>query len=205
MSTLHYPIRSKPGEPPWELATLYPPQGSWTLTEYLNLTTNRLIEFDHGKLEFLTMPTEEHQDTVATLFESLTAFVRAHDLGKVYFAPLRVQTLEDTVREPDIVFMRKENASRRDNRVWQGADLVMEVVSEGPDDRKRDYEDKREEYERAAIPEYWIADPRNRRITVLTLHGDQYVEHQVAQDGDTAESVLLPGFRVPVAEAFRRE
>lgn len=205
MSTVGYPIRSKPGEPPWELATLYPPQGSWTLTEYLNLTTNRLIEFNGGELEFLPMPTEEHQDAVVVLFESLAAFARAHDLGKVYFAPLRVETLADKVREPDVVFMRKENASRRSNRLWHGADLVMEVVSDGPEDRMRDYQAKREEYEEAGIPEYWIVDPRERRITVLTLHDDRYAEHCVANDGDAAESALLLGFRVPVAEVFRRE
>lgn len=49
--------------------------------------------------------------------------------------------------------------------------LVMEVVSGGPQDRKRDLVIKRAEYAAAGIPEYWIVDPESRRITVLTLVG----------------------------------
>jgi Uma2 family endonuclease len=47
-----------------------------------------------------------------------------------------------------------------------GADLAMEVVSKGKEDRKRDLITKRFEYARAGIPEYWIVDPQTRRITL---------------------------------------
>jgi Uma2 family endonuclease len=42
---------------------------------------------------------------------------------------------------------------------WEGADLVMEVVSSHDEDRRRDLVVKREEYARAGIAEYWIVDP----------------------------------------------
>ena len=42
-----------------------------------------------------------------------------------------------------------------------GADLVMEVVSGGREDRKRDLVTKRRDYARANIPEYWIVDPQD--------------------------------------------
>jgi Uma2 family endonuclease len=47
----------------------------------------------------------------------------------------------------------------------------MEVVSE---DRVRDFATKRKDYAEARIPEYWIVDPRDRRVTVLTLQGGEY-------------------------------
>ena len=37
--------------------------------------------------------------------------------------------------------------------------------------------EKRADYAEAGIPEYWIADPRDATINVLTLDGDSYVEH----------------------------
>ncbi|MFO0956477.1 MAG: Uma2 family endonuclease [Isosphaeraceae bacterium] len=62
----------------------------------------------------------------------------------------------DKIREPDIVFLLAEHADRIGKQVLEGADLVMEVVSE---DRRRDLVEKRADYAEAGIPEYWIIDP----------------------------------------------
>ena len=78
----------------------------------------------------------------------------------------------------------------------------MEVVSEGEENRERDLEVKREEYAKAGIAEYWIVDPQEQRITVLTLDGQTYREHSVFGLGTQATSVLLPGFAVTVSDVF---
>jgi Uma2 family endonuclease len=62
--------------------------------------------------------------------------------------------------------------------------------------------EKREEYAEAGIPEYWIVNPLNRTITVLTLEGDTYREHGIFAPGAQATSVLLAGFAVDVRAAF---
>jgi Uma2 family endonuclease len=71
------------------------------------------------------------------------------------------------------------------------ADIVVEVVSDDPAGRTRDYEDKRRDYATARIPEYWIVDPARRRITVLGLEGDAYVVAGEFAPGDTAASNVL--------------
>jgi Uma2 family endonuclease len=81
---------------------------------------------------------------------------------------------------------------------WDGADLVMEVVSPDPKDRKRDLETKPREYARAGIPEYWIIDPEQGRIQVLTLEGKVYRVHGDFGAGTQATSALLPGFAADV-------
>ena len=63
-------------EPAWEVAQLFSVQGHWVEEEYLGLTTNRLVEFSHGKVEVLPMPSEQHQDIVFFLAGLLAAFVR---------------------------------------------------------------------------------------------------------------------------------
>ena len=85
---------------------------------------------------------------------------------------------------------------------WEGADLVMEVVSSGDDDRRRDLKTKREEYAQAGISEYWIVDPVLEQITVLTLDGQTYVVHGEFKHGERATSKLLPGFGVDVTLAL---
>jgi Uma2 family endonuclease len=195
----HHPSRR--GEPAWEVAFLFPAQGDWTEGEYLALDTNRLVELSDGCLEVLPMPTMFHQLIVDFLFTLLKAFIAAQGSGKVFFAPLPVRLGSGKYREPDIVYLRPERI--RDLRSQpDGADLVMEVVSEGEENRQRDLETKRQEYAQAGIPEYWIVDPEEQRITVLTLDGAAYREHGVFGVGAQAASALLPGFTVAVAEVF---
>src|SRR5262249_56746478 len=86
----------------------------------------------------------------------------------------------------------------------EGADLAIEVVSEGEENRQRDLKSKRQEYAHAGIAEYWIVDPENRQITVLTLDTANkiYREHGVFGRGSKATSVLLSGFEVDVTAVF---
>ena len=105
-------------------------------------------------------------------------------------------------REPDVLFMHAEHADRMTDEYWEGADLVMEVVSPGDEDRRRDLKTKREEYAQAGIPEYWIVDPELEQITVLTLDGQTYVVHGEFKRGEQATSKLLPGFGVDVTSAL---
>jgi Uma2 family endonuclease len=196
--------RERQSEPAWEVAYLFPAQGHWSEEEYLALHGNRLVEFSEGTLEVLPMPTTSHQLLVTYLFGLMSAFASAEDLGTVLVAPLRVRLWRGKFREPDVVFMRKEHAGRIGEEYWDRADLVMEVVSDDPEDRRRDLETKRREYARAGIPEYWIVDPHAEHVVVLRLVGRRYEVHGTFAPGAVAASSLLPGFRVHVTELFAR-
>jgi Uma2 family endonuclease len=190
------------GEPTWEIARLFPNQGMWSEGEYLELNGNQLIEFSDGYVEFLPMPTTTHQLIVAWLYGELLRFVAPLKLGRPLFAPLRVRLKSGKYREPDIVFMLAAHAARIREEYWEGADLVMEVVSN--DDRRRDLETKRQEYAEAQIPEYWIVDPQRSTITVLRLEGDRYEVAGEYRPGEQARSVILPGFTVDVTAVFNQ-
>jgi len=187
-------------EPAWEIAHLFPEQGNWSEAEYLALSGNRLVEFSGGCVEVLSMPTWTHQRIVRLLFELFNAFVRGRNLGEVIFAPMAVRLWEGKIREPDLAFLSSARRGDIHEPYWNGADLVVEVVSN--DDRRRDLETKRFEYARAGISEYWIVDPHERRITVLKLSGDQYEVHGAFRAGQQATSALLDGFSVDVTPVF---
>jgi Uma2 family endonuclease len=187
---------SSHAEPAWDVARLFPSQGSWSEEEYLALKGNRPVEFSHGIVEVLPMPTLAHQLIVAFLYRAFLAFVASRTLGTVIFAPLRVRLWPGKFREPDLVFLTKEHKARMGNEYWDGADFIVEVVSD--DDRRRDIETKRREYAEARIPEYWIVDPQEKRISVLKLSESRYVEHGLFGAGERATSHLLAGFEVEV-------
>ena len=195
------PLPQRRGEPAWEVALLFPSQGDWSEEEYLALDTNRMVELSDGFLEVLPMPTVLHQLLVKFLHARLEAFVSSRKLGVVLFAPLPVRLWQRKFREPDIVFLRpgriKDPKGQPD-----GADLVVEVLSEGEENRERDLVTKPEEYAAAGIAEYWIVDPLLSQITVLVLDGKTYREHGRFGPGKTAPSVLLAGFEVPVSEVM---
>jgi Uma2 family endonuclease len=191
-----------PGEPTWDVARLFPTQGSWTEQDYLDLNTSQLVEFSHGFVEFLPMPTILHQRILKFLFNALQAFVTVQNLGEVLFMGVRVQLWAGKYREPDVVFLRADHADRVTEDYWKGADLVMEVVSDGEENRVRDLVAKRDEYARAGISEYWIVDPELGQITVLALDGKSYAVHGEFSRGQQATSKLLPGFVVDVTSAL---
>jgi len=183
------------------LEEILPPQGEWSEDQFLVLTddSRRLIEFTDGFLEVLPMPTDHHQVILEFLFLALRQFIKPRG-GKVLFAPLRLRIRPRKYREPDILLLQAASDPRRQNRFWTGADVAMEIVS--ADKPERDLVHKRTDYAEGGIQEYWIVNPVDESITILTLQGAAYVEAGRFRRGQTAASVLLSGFAVEVASVF---
>jgi Uma2 family endonuclease len=192
-------------EPTWEIARLFPPQGCWSELEFFSLPDNHFIEFSRGHLTFLPMPTIFHQLILQYLFRQLVSFVESRKLGIVVMSGYKVRVGPDQLREPDILFIKTAQMSGIGKQYCTKVDLVMEVVSE--DNREHDLRTKRAEYAQAGIAEYWIVDPQEETITVLALKRREktYVERGVFRKGERAESRLLPGFSVDVAEAISQK
>lgn len=196
-STVHLP--SKDGEPAWEAAYFFPPQGRWTEETFLQFHSNRMAELVAGRLEILPMPSVFHQLIVIYLLDTLRRYLdRSENGGLVLMAPLPTKLFPGTIREPDILYVQPENIPDDIRGYPDKLDLAVEVVSEGADARKRDYQDKRIDYAKAGIREYWIVDPQDQLVTVLTLSDDHYIEHGVFSAGQTATSRLLDGLTITV-------
>jgi Uma2 family endonuclease len=180
----------------------FPDQGLWTEDDYLALDTNHFVELVEGYLEVLPMPTTSHQQVVANLIQVIAPFVNGRNVGTALFGPLPVRLRPGTFREPDIVLMLAENADRIGEDYWDGADLVMEVVSDDRESHDRDLVKKRMDYAAAGIPEYWVIDPQAKRITVLSLEGQQYDVHAECESHGRGTSALLTGFNVAASEVF---
>jgi Uma2 family endonuclease len=176
-------------------------QGMWSVEQYLALTaqTNRLLEYTDGVIEVLPIPTDKHQSISLFLLLCFLAFVRPRG-GVAFYAPLRLEIRPGKFREPDLLILTRSDDPRRQNDYWRGADLVVEIVS--PDNPARDLEEKPRDYAEAGIPEYWIVNPLDETVTVLTLTDGSYTEYGVFRRGDEARSKLLDGFTVRVDQIF---
>ncbi len=194
------------GQPVWEIAYLFPAQGAWTVNDYEILEGAcegaARVELSNGRLDVIPMPTELHELILIFFLEQLKIFTQSHAPGIVLASGVKLRLKTGRYRKADVVYMKAENAHRRHNEYWDGADLVMEVVSPDPKDRKRDWVTKPREYALAGISEYWIIDSEKQVIRVLSLDGKAYRVHGDFALGTQATSVLLPGFAVSVDAAL---
>ncbi|QEG00943.1 hypothetical protein Mal15_50190 [Stieleria maiorica] len=204
MSSSPPPSPSSDAAPAWELARLFPLQGQWRDADFFRLPTDRLVELSAGHLEVLPMPTWMHQmivDFLAGLLRSASAAVG--DGARVLQAPLPVRLFEGTIREPDLLYLTPRCFPPSPTDYPSRLDIAVEVVSEGVEARHRDYVAKRADYARGGVQEYWIIDPFDRIVTVLTLDGNAYEEFGVFRTGETARGIFLPPLAVRVDEVMR--
>ena len=97
-----------------------------TYVDYCELPDNgKQYEILEGELWMGPAPTPRHQSISANMFRILDQYLKAHPQGRLYYAPLDVILADDTIVQPDLVFVRFANLPRITTRGVEGApDLV---------------------------------------------------------------------------------
>jgi len=132
----------------------------------------------------------------------MAAHADAHKLGIILAAPLDVFLDEGNVLQPDILFVSTARAGfLAENGVHGAPDLVVEILS--PSSAERDLNQKRRLYDQAGVAEYWIVDPKQRRISIYLFAQDRLRPVQIATGSGPVCSILLPGLTVQVESIFR--
>ena len=196
---------SERGQPAWALATLFPAQGAWSEDDYFRLETEHFVELVDGCIEVLPIPTWLHQRIVRWLSRRLEDWTILHSHGEVLFAPLPLKLFVGTIREPDILIVQRRDQNSRLEKYPTSALMVVEVVSDGNTSRNRDMIDKRHDYAKAGIAEYWIVDPVDKVIIVLALDRNEYREHGRFVGDQIASSLLLTGFTISTNDVWALE
>jgi Uma2 family endonuclease len=158
-------------------------------------------EIIDGELFVSPSPSVKHQRIVRSLLVLLDRFLRAGSLGEVLPAPIGVKLAEDTVPQPDLLVVLDENQQRVGTQAVHGLpDVVVEVLSPGT--AARDLGVKRDRYELAGIPEYWIVDSESELVEVLALESGKYTLWGRFGLNDVLTSRVLAGLRIPLREVF---
>lgn len=154
--------------------------GPWTIDDLENLPDDgHRYEIIDGVLLVNAAPVPRHQMVLANLFRLLDAACPADWL--VLFAPLDIVLARDTVVEPDLLVAPREAFGPKN---LPGPPLLaVEVLS--PSTRLIDLSMKKERYERAGVPSYWLVDPDELRLVAYELRDGCYVEAADVGPGDT--------------------
>jgi len=173
-----------------------------TLPERLDDTRYEVID---GELFVSTQPHWEHQYACARLLAALLAWSDRTGLGEASLAPGVIVSPEDAVA-PDLVWVSYERLAQglgEDGKLHIAPELVVEVLSPGATNERRDREAKLKLYALKGVDEYWIVDWRARTVEVHRRDGGILQKLATLTDADTLTSPLLPGFSHPVASLWR--
>ncbi|HEY3915449.1 MAG TPA: Uma2 family endonuclease [Verrucomicrobiae bacterium] len=175
----------------------------WTYEEYYNLESDQRYEVIDGSLLMAPAPDTWHQDWLNQLNVFLTLYLRKKkNPGRLFIAPVDVVLDDENVVQPDLVFVAEKNLHILQRRAVFGApDLVVEMIS--PSSVRRDRYEKMSLYARFGVKEYWIGDPANRSLEILTLTGDRYVLHCSAEEKGKLTSLVLTGLEFDLSELER--
>jgi Uma2 family endonuclease len=161
-------------------------------------------EIIEGALFMTRAPNSEHQFVCSNLSFELVAWSRKTKSGEVYFAPGLVFANDDNVI-PDLIWISKArliDALDESGHFTIAPELVIEVLSYGTDDERRDRVAKLDLYSRRGVQEYWIADWQERKIEIYRREQERLTLLTILNETATLESPLLPEFQCRVGTIF---
>lgn len=117
-----------------------------------------------GVLAVTPAPAWSHQRVTSRVYRLLDAYIEAHALGEVFFAPADVEFSPKRLLQPDIfvVPLRPDGVCAEGYKDVERLMLAVEVLS--PSTARRDRGVKRDIYLDEDVAEYWIVDPDARCI-----------------------------------------
>ena len=181
------------------------PRRSLSLAEYLLLPYDgRKTEFVNGQIEKMAEASPLHVEIIALLTELIKAHIKAQGLSLVCYAGVGIEIprtdAPHNVRDPDLVVCDRAQwkAMRHLTKAifLEGLPPALAIEVASPGDTGRDTVDKRLEYALARVPEYWIINPVDDYVLVLTLDGDAYTEIGEFRGDEAIISKLFPSFNV---------
>jgi Uma2 family endonuclease len=177
----------------------------WTVVDLERLPEDgKRREIIDGELFVSTQPQNDHQVTCLNVSFALKSWNDQGGLGVVIPSPGVIFSPEDAVA-PDVTWISHSRlAGQLDaaGHLRVAPELVVEVVSPGQENERRDQAAKLLLYGRRGVSEYWILDWRQRQVGIYRRDGDVLAFTRLLAEADEIESPILPGFRCPVRQFF---
>jgi Uma2 family endonuclease len=176
----------------------------WTSHDLDLLPDTERYDIVDGELYVSKQPHWQHQYTCVRISMFLQLWSDQTQLGMVNYAPGVIFTDDNDV-VPDLVWISQEQlaiALEADGKLHSSPELVIEVLSPGSENARRDREVKRKLYSRRGAQEYWIVDWRQQRLEAYRRREGVLTLDKTLSAADTLVSPLLPGFSCQISQIF---
>jgi Uma2 family endonuclease len=187
------------------------PTATYSFADYLTWKFQERVEIIKGKLYKMAMPSEKHQRISGSVYRILANYLYKKSC-RVYHPPFDVRLEKPlhhrkmtdksifTVVQPDITVVC--DLSKIDNKGCFGApDLIIEILS--PSTGSKDLKEKKEVYEFAEVPEYWVIHPQDETVAVYILSDQKkYVIDNIYASTDSIKSHVFKDLDVDLKDVF---
>ncbi|HUX85871.1 MAG TPA: Uma2 family endonuclease [Chloroflexota bacterium] len=182
-----------------------PPSSRWSTADLAYPPENGTrFEIIDGTLLASVQPHLNHQVVCVVLASALHQWSRSNQAGLTVYAPGLVFDDDDAV-VPDLAWIRQERIDSvidENGQICDTPDIVIEVLTPGQANERRDRQTKHKLYARRGVPEYWVVDWTRHEVEIhrraklgLALAG-------TLEATDSLGSPLLPGFSLPLRDLF---
>ena len=171
--------------------------GPYRASDYWRLPEGAPIELIRGRFVISPSPLPRHQIVLLLLAEHFLQIARKSG-GIALPAPMDVRLSDDTILQPDLLYIVKQRRHIVEKRIEGPPDLVIEIIS---GTSRRDRVEKLDLYARYGVGEYWIVDPDAQVFEFLVNERGRFVVHSPADD--RYQSPGLPEVAILLAEFWR--
>ena len=175
-------------------------QKRMTYREFSLLPEQADLQLIDGLLVKEPSPTYSHQACLGSLHPLLCQHVLPNKSGKIILAPFDVVLSDDTVLQPDILFVQRARAHLiKETGLFGAPDLGIEILS--PSTRQYDEGRKRELYLQHGCRELWIIDVPAKTLWWHVADGPKW-SVETMKPGASFSSVTVERLHVSVAGVF---
>ena len=177
--------------------------GLCTADEFMALPLDlKRYELVRGRLVEVPVTGFKHGVIEVNIVLLLGQHVRQRRLGQLTPGDAKhlLERDPDTLRQPDVAFVRAERLPPPDE--WEAygrvvPDLAVEILS--PSNTAAEMRDKVAEYLQVGVQLVWIVDPETETVTIHTSDAAPVI---LPADAEITGGAVLPDFRCPVAAFF---
>jgi Uma2 family endonuclease len=177
----------------------------WTTADLALFPDNgNRYEIIDGELFVTKAPHWNHQEICVKIAAALNTWCQSTGLGQVAIAPGIIFSDADNVI-PDVVWISNQKLSLlldESGHLTAAPELIIEVLSQGKENERRDRELKLKLYSTRGVQEYWLVDWRLEKIEIYHRQNASLRLIKTLNIDDIITSELLPDFTLEVKRIF---
>jgi Uma2 family endonuclease len=160
-------------------------------------------ELIEGELYVSSAPGLTHQIVSDNIVHLIRTYLDKNPIG-IVVSTIGLILSDHNGVIPDIVFFRHEDYSRivSNERLYSAPQIVVEILSSGSANTRRDRIAKYKLYQKYGVKEYWIVDRERQAVEIFRLQGEVLELNAKLSDDEEIATPLLPGFSCRARQIF---
>lgn len=161
-------------------------------------------EIINGELFVTRTPNWKHQKAATRMSTALDSWSEVSQLGEVVQSPGIIFSDADNVI-PDVAWASHKRLAEsldESGHLTAAPELIVECLSYGGDNEKRDQQLKLKLYSTRGVLAYWIVDWKREIVEVYERQGLRLLLVETLRSGDTLRCSLLPEFSLAIERLF---